>query len=93
MNIREPRDDELQTIEYHLRLMYAKAGHVPKKVRLARGEDELRSAWRGEATRFYYLVVRKQLEVDERSFIIVDDDGTEIPSTTIDSARKALENQ
>ena len=63
IRIQKPTEGQLESIETQLRLVYAKLHWTPKQVRLA-GEDRARltSAWRNEALRYFYMVVRKGLD-------------------------------
>jgi hypothetical protein len=72
MEIREPTIGELESIESFLRLDYAASGFTPKRVSRARDEQEAKKAWRNEALRFYYLVLRKHLNPHHKIITLED---------------------
>jgi hypothetical protein len=47
-----------------LRLIYARLGFVPKKVKAARNAAETQAAWKNESVRYFYLAVRKGYNID-----------------------------
>lgn len=62
LHLPKPLRSELERIEGNLRLEAAATGKEPQSVRQALGDEAKKSAWRGEALRFWYLVKKKERE-------------------------------
>lgn len=91
--MRKPTQGELDAIQTELRLIYAQQGKLPGLVRRA-GENRVKVevAWRNEALRFWYLIVRRNLEIKlgEPRLTLVDEDGEEFTQPLIDDVKDTL---
>lgn len=84
--MKQPTLGELESIEVELRLLYSRAGKVPFLVREAhKHRQTVESAWKNEALRFWYMVVRvnrniriNSLDRVQGTSLLVDKDGKPI---------------